>query len=259
MSRRGSNVSGFTLVELLVVIGIIALLIAILLPALSRAREAGNKLKCASNLRQIGLALNMYVNEYKGRYPNRRTISPEFPSGHDRLSWRTLIHPYMKNTEVLICPTNPDREKFSSDDDEPTAFKISYACNFNWGANSNTEPNPLAAVGKGVFGNQLARNITTGMIRRSSETIAVVEAWNMPFTNFVVDFINGSFAGYTYYQGTLFTGHNRTSNYLFCDGHVEALRPLETIANTNMWYRDHSPISSNGRWLLEDAEARSKK
>lgn len=61
---------GFTLVELLVVISVLGLLIAILLPSLSRAREQGKRASCASNRRQVGTLLNVYLNEYNDRLPH---------------------------------------------------------------------------------------------------------------------------------------------------------------------------------------------
>jgi prepilin-type N-terminal cleavage/methylation domain-containing protein/prepilin-type processing-associated H-X9-DG protein len=96
----------FTLVELLVVIGIIAVLISVLLPSLSSARRQANTVKCLSNLRQIGLAFQLYERQYKGAWPvvyhHEYAGDPVFyPAGHGDRSWIDFIAPYVVGQKVI--------------------------------------------------------------------------------------------------------------------------------------------------------------
>ncbi len=103
--RRQSR--GFTLVELLVVIGIIALLIGILLPSLSNARKKAQEAACASNLHQMGLAMSMYVNDWK-YYP--ANIGYHDGDGTKAISiWQTRLRGYMNgNYNAFYCPAEDD-------------------------------------------------------------------------------------------------------------------------------------------------------
>lgn len=98
MSTRTQNrVSGFTLVELLVVIGIIALLISILLPSLNKARKAAASVQCASNMRQAGMYLQMYADDFKGWLAPQ--VELKSASTGNQVNWMTYISEvYQKNT-----------------------------------------------------------------------------------------------------------------------------------------------------------------
>lgn len=91
---------GFTLIELLVVIAIIAILAAILFPVFARARENARKAACMSNLKQIGLAVLQYNQDYDEMYPVGR-----FDTSPSLTFWYNVIAPYIQNTQVFICPT----------------------------------------------------------------------------------------------------------------------------------------------------------
>ncbi len=92
MSRVKSP-AGFTLIELLVVISIIALLIALLLPALARAKSLALQIQCASNMRQIGIAMQEYANEYRGMYPPTNTGNYPFGGFNDDYSGTWTTYP----------------------------------------------------------------------------------------------------------------------------------------------------------------------
>ncbi|MGI5816979.1 MAG: DUF1559 domain-containing protein [Armatimonadota bacterium] len=99
---------GFTLIELLVVIAIIAILAAILFPVFARAREKARQTSCLSNLKQLGTALQMYVQDHDEMTPPHTDDEPDPPPAYN---WRwdgfpLRLQPYIKNYQIYRCPSD---------------------------------------------------------------------------------------------------------------------------------------------------------
>lgn len=98
---------GFTLIELLVVIAIIAILAAILFPVFAQARSKARQAVCLSNMKQLGLAVTMYVQDYDEIYPvTTRTYDPTGPVNSNSVygAWTQHLYPYTKNVQIFGCP-----------------------------------------------------------------------------------------------------------------------------------------------------------
>ncbi|MEO7714630.1 MAG: DUF1559 domain-containing protein [Capsulimonas sp.] len=119
------NFKGFTLIELLVVIAIIAILAAILFPVFAKAREKARQTSCASNERQVGLAIIQYVQDNDEKFP------AGFGSTQNGQGWAGSVMPYAKSTQLFKCPD----DSTSINNTNNLFVPISYAMNFNMRGN----------------------------------------------------------------------------------------------------------------------------
>ena len=156
-SRPRRSQYGFTLIELLVVIAIIAILAAVLFPAFAQAREKARSIACMSNMKQIGTAVQMYVQDYDERIFFRSTTSVDLTRIHtatsgNPLKWWNMLLPYVKNYPVYKCP-----------DDDPNRVADS--------AGNLVIPRSYAAAAS-------AEALTLAQVDRPVDTIVITEAWN---------------------------------------------------------------------------------
>lgn len=109
------NKKAFTLIELLVVIAIIAILAAILFPVFARARENARRASCSSNLKQIGMGMMQYLQDYDEKYPTQASLNPSpyaelsaQPLTATTMTWIGAIYPYVKSWQLFKCPSTDD-------------------------------------------------------------------------------------------------------------------------------------------------------
>ncbi len=129
--------SGFTLIELLVVMAVIAVLMAILAPALGKAKESARAIRCQSNLKQYGLAMRMYLDNYNGNFPNGYNWLKTQSSGSNYLRKgevpNGVLWPYIKALKIHLCPTFASAVKATAYADTAVSYSFnSYLTGTIW-------------------------------------------------------------------------------------------------------------------------------
>jgi len=215
----------FTLIEMLMVIAVIALIAAMLLPALSKAKQSGRRTACASNLRQLSVALSIYTGENEG----------DFPPIHQTNRWPSQLYRGYENFDVLLCPADrqpPARSLGVTPDEAPRSYVMNL---FRDHFASSLSAADLQRFNSGTYDG----TINEGSIGLPSDTVVFGEKKTRA-VDFYVD-LAGLFGGTT--QGALeqrrhmraSRGDSGGSNYAFVDGSVKYLPNGRSLHPVNLW------------------------
>ena len=209
--------SGFTLIELLVVIAIIAILAAILFPAFARAREKARSTACLSNLKQLGAATQMYIQDYDEKLffrasatvPSVSRTGAVIPSAaQPPVIWWNSVQPYIKNTQLYVCPS----------DTAPVLSKDSSGG---------------LTISRSYIAIRAAEALTLSQVEFSAETIIFVDKWDKTagpaptaITDTWIEPFNGDFNYYPTYCRMKIAGdrHSEGVNGSFFDGHAKWMK-----------------------------------
>jgi prepilin-type N-terminal cleavage/methylation domain-containing protein/prepilin-type processing-associated H-X9-DG protein len=226
---------GFTLIELLIVIAVFGILAALSLPAMNRTKDCAKSIACESNLRQMGLALGQYANDFTvyPLYADATANRPNLPNG----LWDTTLISYCsRNRKLLECPAWNWADVWG--DGFPTSPPVDYSVNgfnFCYGYNAfGTRPPPGdAGLGLGGLDYPNARPVPESLVRRPSDMIAVGDYRGLMVyqANGVMD--PGSYVGDRGFD-YLRSRHPQGANMTFCDDHVETLSRKELPAETRL-------------------------
>lgn len=215
--NRGTAVRHFTLIELLVVIAIIAILAAMLLPALNAAKEKARATECMNRFKHLGNATVMFAGDHQDYVPpamfDAVSTKTAFGWKDDNYYWYQHLYPYVPQKSSLDCPLYIKEGKPYKNADlnaggvcgprEKTRYEVPVA----YGSN--------ASLG-GYFSMGTTTGVKIGSLNRVSRRVHLCE-----YTSSL--FLAGNFAPLSAADAAKVFRHNRTANMLFLDGHVEAI------------------------------------
>jgi len=225
----------FTLIELLVVIAILAILAGLLFPVFAQARERARMTACISNMRQLGSAMMMYVQDYDETFPYIRLHGiGACQKGAHCDTWRNAIRPYLKSLDVFACPSNPYNRAAPGAyawpvsnaegwEQEPEQ-RLPISCLMNSCA---TTWNPADTPG-----GRASPPLRQGQLARPSDTILICEGFYPDADVAVMQLWQPGWCQ------SLFTHPGgKVANFIFYDGHVKSRKWLSTLypLSKNNW------------------------
>jgi prepilin-type N-terminal cleavage/methylation domain-containing protein/prepilin-type processing-associated H-X9-DG protein len=232
---HSSKRSGFTLIELLVVIAIIAILAAILFPVFAQAREKARATSCLSNERQIMTAVKMYTQDYDELSPYYVWwFDPSFGGWHP---WQEQVNPYIKNTQIWICPSAPkDVNSYSSGCSTPAGHLPQVVATYCWPGwipynywfwfdnTAKFAGFPTLNTGLGYTGP--ATYLSTEFTVNPAESAFLIEGYMIAYSNYP-PFLFGSACTTGFdpdENNSKINRHQMGMNIGYCDGHAKFVR-----------------------------------
>ena len=208
-----NKVCGFTLMELLIAIAIVAVIAAILFPVFATVRERGRRTVCGSNLKQIVIAMQQYVQDNNGTYP----IYVRYDGPRCYAAWVPALSPYVKNNRLFRCPDHPHSDPESADADVEHLPQADMDYVYNVAALNGATPDLSGAL-------NLRGKRESSLAAASTIWLNAEAAWTDS------DGVNHDFRNVSTSCGRDFPGstlHSGAANYSYVDGHVKWLTPEE--------------------------------